>query len=235
MKINQTKGITLIALIITVIVMLILVGVVLTISIGDNGLVNRAKTATEQTEIAADKELLLAAVIGTIGNDGTVNLENLVLPEGFTGSNGTYTSPNGYTFTVSENGDVEYTGGTGSEEKETVDLNGRYYSDMSDEGYWEFSNSNTLTIVDEYSNNTYNLSQWDVDTVNKTFTITVDIIEDRNTMEVIPQTITFNYELIEENGVIVNKTLYVEGEGILFFQNAEGLEDEVVGNHLNHL
>ena len=107
---TSNKGITLIALIITIIVMLILTGVTLIITLGDNGLVNKAKEATETTEIAMDRELLLSAVVGSIGIDGKVNFSAIVLPEGFTGSNGTYTSKNGYTFTVSGNGEIVYTG-----------------------------------------------------------------------------------------------------------------------------
>ena len=43
---KRNRGITLIALIITIIIMLILVGVVLTLSIGENGLFNTAKYAS---------------------------------------------------------------------------------------------------------------------------------------------------------------------------------------------
>ena len=107
---NSNHAITLIALIITIIVMLILTGVTLSITLGDNGLVNKAKEATEATEIAMDRELLLSAVVGAIGNDGKVNLSAIILPEGFAGSNGTYTSKNGHTFTVNENGEISYTG-----------------------------------------------------------------------------------------------------------------------------
>ena len=120
---KKENGITLIALIITVIVILILTGVTLSITLGDNGLVNKAKEATTQTQIAMDRELLLSAVVGAIGEDGKVNLSAIVLPEGFTGSNGTYTSENGHTFTVSENGEILFEGSdnvieNGGEEKE---------------------------------------------------------------------------------------------------------------------
>ena len=106
----KNRGITLITLIITVIVMLILTGVTLSVTIGDNGLVNKAKEAKESTQIAMDKEMLLSAVIGAIGIDGKVNFSTIVLPEGFSGSNGIYTSKNGYTFTVNENGKITYNG-----------------------------------------------------------------------------------------------------------------------------
>ena len=109
---KKQNGITLIALIITIIVMLILTGVTLSITLGDNGLVNKAKEATEATELAMDRELLLSAVVGAIGLDGTVDYSVLdsKLPEGFTGSNGTYTSKNGNLFTVSSNGSITANG-----------------------------------------------------------------------------------------------------------------------------
>ena len=44
-KITKEKGITLIALIITIIILLILAGVTIATLMGDNGLINKAKDA----------------------------------------------------------------------------------------------------------------------------------------------------------------------------------------------
>lgn len=52
---NQ-KGITLISLIITIIILIILAGVVINLSFDDNGILNRAKYAKEQTVNAQKKE-----------------------------------------------------------------------------------------------------------------------------------------------------------------------------------
>ncbi len=49
-------GITLISLIVTIIVLLILAGIAINLSIGDNGLFNRAKSAVEKYKIAANEE-----------------------------------------------------------------------------------------------------------------------------------------------------------------------------------
>lgn len=49
MKITNKKGITLISLVITIIIMLILAGVVITLAIGNNGLIGKAKEAKEKT------------------------------------------------------------------------------------------------------------------------------------------------------------------------------------------
>ena len=157
---KKEKGITLIALIITIIVMLILTGVTLSITLGDNGLVNKAKEASEATQIAMDRELLLSAVVGAIGIDGKVNFSEIVLPEGFTGSNGTYTSKNGHTFTVNENGEISYTGsddviGNGGNETvgftwESVNLNidtNTEYVAETDEITVYFLEDGNLTIL----------------------------------------------------------------------------------------
>ena len=52
------KGITLIALVITIIVLLILAGISVAMLTGDNGILNKSKNAKEQSEISADIETL---------------------------------------------------------------------------------------------------------------------------------------------------------------------------------
>ena len=53
---KETKGITLVALIITVVILLILAGITLNATIGENGLISKAKDAKKETEIASIKE-----------------------------------------------------------------------------------------------------------------------------------------------------------------------------------
>ena len=53
---NREKGITLIALIVTIIVLLILAGVSIAMLTGDNGILNQAKKAKEETEKGASNE-----------------------------------------------------------------------------------------------------------------------------------------------------------------------------------
>ena len=110
---TQNKGITLIALIITIIVMLILVGVTVNVAL-NGGLFEKAKTAGSQMQLAADRETLLSAVVAAIGTDGDVDFTDLDanLPTGWTGGNGTYTSPSGNVFTVDADGKI--TGGDSS-------------------------------------------------------------------------------------------------------------------------
>ena len=56
LEINSNKGITLIALVITIIVLLILAGVTIAALSGDNGILTRAKEAKEKTEQAQENE-----------------------------------------------------------------------------------------------------------------------------------------------------------------------------------
>ena len=53
---NENKGITLIALVITIIVLLILAGVSIAMLTGENGVLTKATEAKDQTEIAQEKE-----------------------------------------------------------------------------------------------------------------------------------------------------------------------------------
>ena len=53
---RNTKGITLIALVVTVIVLIILAGVSISLVLGENGIVNKAKKAKENTELAKTEE-----------------------------------------------------------------------------------------------------------------------------------------------------------------------------------
>ena len=232
---KKQNGITLIALIITIIVMLILTGVTLSITLGDNGLVNKAKEATTQTQFAMDRELLLSAVVGAMGNDGKVNLSAINLPEGFTGSNGTYTSKNGNTFSVSENGEILYTGETGSgngTEIENVDLIGKYYLIPNDDSFYlEIINDNTMIMAEggEYLN-----AQIAIDYNNKTVTMIweVEVFDNKiNEMVMETDTMLLNYELVIENDEIVNILLIEDSNSFVFFQNQNGFKYDLNGEY----
>lgn len=59
---NKNKGITLIALVITIIILLILAGITINQLTGENGLFARAKEATEKTKIETAREKLQLAI-----------------------------------------------------------------------------------------------------------------------------------------------------------------------------
>ena len=71
-KSKKNNCITLIALVITIIVLLILAGVTIATLTGENGILTRASQASEQTEIAEEKEAIGLAYTGILAdNNGT--------------------------------------------------------------------------------------------------------------------------------------------------------------------
>ena len=76
---KKINGITLIALIITIIVLLILAGVSIAMLTGQNGILTQAQNAKQATEGAAAKEKVEIAVVGAISKDktGALTIDNL--------------------------------------------------------------------------------------------------------------------------------------------------------------
>ena len=72
-KSKESKGITLIALAITIIVLLILAGITIVTLTGENGLLNKAKTAGERNKYATAEEKVKLAVMSSIGTNGSIN------------------------------------------------------------------------------------------------------------------------------------------------------------------
>ncbi len=60
---KRNKGITLVALVVTIVIMLILAGVTLNIAISDNGIFNKAKKAVKSYDTASEKETLSLSVL----------------------------------------------------------------------------------------------------------------------------------------------------------------------------
>lgn len=70
MKLKDTiNGITLIALVITIIILLILAGVTIAVLSGDNGLLNKTASSKVQTEIGKEKELIALAANHAVAED----------------------------------------------------------------------------------------------------------------------------------------------------------------------
>ena len=70
----KEKGITLIALIVTIIVLIILAGITIATLTGDDGIINNANNAKEETEIANEKEIVDRATINAMGNNKRGNI-----------------------------------------------------------------------------------------------------------------------------------------------------------------
>ena len=114
----KEKGITLIALVITIIVLLILAGVSIAMLTGQNGILTQANNAKNETELASAKEKVELAVIGAISQtrDGTLTVGKLrteLANYGGTVEGDTFpvtATVDGKSFTVDDKGNVELAG-----------------------------------------------------------------------------------------------------------------------------
>ena len=71
----KERGITLIAVIVTIIVLLILAGITVGVLTGDNGIIKNANKAKEETKIANEKEIIEKATVQAMGNNKYGNVE----------------------------------------------------------------------------------------------------------------------------------------------------------------
>jgi hypothetical protein len=121
MKLNfkgkKEKGITLIALVITIIVLLILAGVTIATLTGDNGILGKAKTAKTTNDEEKAKEQIKIAVMGSYGKDGELNYDDLTKNLGQIGikdlpNEASYpleVTLDGVSATIEANGEVNFT------------------------------------------------------------------------------------------------------------------------------
>ena len=75
---NEQKGITLIALIITIIVLIILAGISIAMISGQNGILNRTAEASVQADIAETKEKIKLELMGKYDNNGKYTNEDVI-------------------------------------------------------------------------------------------------------------------------------------------------------------
>ena len=119
-KINQKEiaGITLIALVITIIVLLILAAISVTMITGDNSILKRAVDAKEKTEIEQYREQIQVEVIGSYEKNGDLiatkikdNIENHVSGASVDGEDFDLdVTVDGYNFSIDSSGNVAYNG-----------------------------------------------------------------------------------------------------------------------------
>ena len=141
-KIKQKNGITLIALVITIIVLLILAGVSIAMLTGQNGILTQAQNAKTTTEDkSAEEKIKLAVMAARAQSEGALDADKLVaeIPNNYGGTatkTGTGFPVNatvdGKSFTIDGDGNVTSTGSgngptggtlgtvTGNEEKNTT-------------------------------------------------------------------------------------------------------------------
>ncbi len=118
---KNTKGITLIALVITIIVLLILAGVSIAMLTGQNGILNQAQEAKSQTEFKSAEEKVKLAIMGARADDGQMTVDELKREVGYQGGSVTgdafpvQVQMDGHTFTVDANGTVTSNGSGGDQ------------------------------------------------------------------------------------------------------------------------
>ena len=139
-KLKESKGITLIALVITIIVLLILAGVTIATLTGDNGILKKAGDAKTQTEQAKEDENLKIAIAGSYGTDGKLNLKDL--KDNLTNQGIDYDKNNtGFPLEVTVNG-----------EKKKIDANGNIIGSIQSLKTKGTVFNDTITLEDTYGN-----------------------------------------------------------------------------------
>ena len=116
---KETRGITLIALVITIIVLLILAGVSIATLTGQNGILTRAQDARTETEEAEEREAIQLAYAGAVAEKrgtGDVTADDLKREFGTNGTNATAVDNGDGTITV--------TFGAPSNRVYTIDVDG---------------------------------------------------------------------------------------------------------------
>ena len=145
-KTRNAKGITLIALIITIIVLLILAGITLSTLAGRRGIINQAQNAEKEHTKASALEDITMVTYQSLDNKG--NMDTTKLEQGLNEIGATIKSKtenkwtveqNGYEFEIDiETGDVIAKGTTGETVSEPTDIYVFLYTD----GTLSFSNNN---------------------------------------------------------------------------------------------
>ena len=115
-KIRNSKGITLIALVITIIVLLILAGVSIAMLTGQNGILTQAQNASKQTDIGKEKEQIALAYNGAVTEKQSTDITADDLNDQF--------EANGTDATASGENPITVTFGEPSNRVYTIDSNG---------------------------------------------------------------------------------------------------------------
>ena len=178
MKAKKTKGITLVSLVVTIIVLMILAGVTINAVIGDDGIIKKAKESAKLTEESETKEIMQRLVLEYELKKNGETLEDFLqtkVPDKIdsvtNNGDGTLTiSKNGYTITVKNKGKV----------KGKIEL-----SDYS--GEYTYPNGGTFTVTKSSGTISVTSSDTNIATVSlngDTVTVTPGTLEGTVTITV---------------------------------------------------
>ena len=161
--------------------MLILVGVTISVEL-NGGLFGKAREGASGTQIELDKEILASAALGTMGENGEVNFEELDanLPDGFEGNNGDYTSKAGNEFNVDRNGNIKKSDYKPA--SELFDANAEKLSAINSKKDEDFTTDGKLHIGDFIN---YDAGTWTADEISsiKTGTKDSEVIANKSNTE----------------------------------------------------
>lgn len=73
-KSTKDTGITLIALVVTIVVLLILAGITIRLVFSDNGIINKARESEEAEKQSRITEMVNLEVLGSYGTEGKIEL-----------------------------------------------------------------------------------------------------------------------------------------------------------------
>ena len=127
---KKNQGITLIALVITIIILLILAGVSLNLIAGENGILTRAEKAVSATKIAAIREEIELEIANLKMQyyeeyaQGNTNLSFKDWLKDKIKEDGSINLGNGGQLTLDENGNIKYEDENGNKADITIDENG---------------------------------------------------------------------------------------------------------------
>ena len=193
-KLASNKAITLIALVVTIVVLLILAGISISLVIGDNGLIRKSKDSKRQYEEAQANELAMTNEAGDwideqlagptpkvdvntkAGESGTIN--------GKKGGSTNPTIPKDYT--PIDAGEATWGDGTSSPTQEAVDNGLVIKDDRDNEWVWIPVDSETFAKMTETSTKAKTLCGTSV-TTNK-YSKTITIGKDNNTDRLLRET-----------------------------------------------
>ena len=160
---RNVDGITLIALVVTIIVLLILAGVTIAMLTGENGILGRAGQASETTkDVSEDEQVKLAVADALLDGTGTLSADNLT--KAFKNEFGTEKVPNGTfsgdgpwtfkgerkTYTIETNGKITSTNSTTPATGDTVPKT--LVEALGREEPYVFQKDDDRTITDSYGN-----------------------------------------------------------------------------------
>ena len=167
---KNVHGITLIALVITIIVLLILAGVSIAMLTGQNGILTQAQNAKDKTEYKNAEEKVRLAVMGAMSDDGTLTVEKLrtdMANYGGTIEGDTFpvtATVDGKSFTVNANGSV----GEIVPAPEGLEVGTEVTYTPSGTYKWEAEYCSSTKAIGtgdvtiDSSNNNYKISKWKV-------------------------------------------------------------------------